>query len=305
MSAITLESLILGAMGSMTVEQLQSFIAAVENDTFFDAAEAMHISQSALSKQVQKLEKELNVQLLERSHRTTVPTAAGQLVFQHAKAIAKQHQTMLAQLEELRAEDRIKIGALPILSQYSLTEQLQAFIIRYPEIQIDIDEVEEDALVEGLEKGRYDFIIARESMVKTELVFTEIAKDELVVILPEEHILAKQEQIDIETLAEFPLFLMNPYTAVYHLCKVLFEENAVNPRIVRTGRVESILSAVSVQRSLSLLPYRSFQVFQHNGLTARPLKPIVELSVVLAGKRKRMSAAQQSFLAFWKGANRK
>lgn len=53
----------------MTFEQIDCFIAAVHADTFFDAAELLHTTQSTLSKQIQKLEKELNLQLFDRSRR--------------------------------------------------------------------------------------------------------------------------------------------------------------------------------------------------------------------------------------------
>ena len=61
----------------MTFEQLDYFIAAVQCDTFLDAAETLHISQSALSKQIMKLEKELDIQLWDRSRRSAVLTEAG------------------------------------------------------------------------------------------------------------------------------------------------------------------------------------------------------------------------------------
>ena len=53
----------------MTFEQLQYFISIVDHDTFFDAAEDLHISQSSLSKQIMRLERELGLKLFDRSRR--------------------------------------------------------------------------------------------------------------------------------------------------------------------------------------------------------------------------------------------
>ena len=61
----------------MTFEQLQYFISIVEHDTFFDAAEDLHISQSALSKQIMRLEKDLDLKLFDRSRRKACLTDAG------------------------------------------------------------------------------------------------------------------------------------------------------------------------------------------------------------------------------------
>lgn len=62
----------------MTLEQIDYFICAAQSRTFFDAAEAMHISQSSLSKQIMKLEKELELTLWDRSKRTAVLTPEGE-----------------------------------------------------------------------------------------------------------------------------------------------------------------------------------------------------------------------------------
>ena len=79
----------------MTFEQIDCFIAAVHADTFFDAAELLHTTQSTLSKQIQKLEKELNLQLFDRSRRNAVLTPAGELFYQEAQELSRQYHQML------------------------------------------------------------------------------------------------------------------------------------------------------------------------------------------------------------------
>lgn len=73
----------------MTFEQLEAFVAVTEYDTLFDAAEALHISQSALSKQIQKLEKELDLLLLDRTHRRACLTPAGEQFSREAKILLR------------------------------------------------------------------------------------------------------------------------------------------------------------------------------------------------------------------------
>lgn len=79
----------------MTFEQLEAFVAVTEYDTLFDAAEALHISQSALSKQIQKLEKELDLLLLDRTHRRACLTPAGEQFSREAKILLRQYQHMM------------------------------------------------------------------------------------------------------------------------------------------------------------------------------------------------------------------
>ena len=79
----------------MTLEQIDYFICTVQSRTFFDAAETMHISQSSLSKQIMKLEKELDLTLWDRSKRTAVLTPAGELFYKEPLKISRQyHRSM-------------------------------------------------------------------------------------------------------------------------------------------------------------------------------------------------------------------
>ena len=70
----------------MTFEQLECFIYAVQENTFFDAAEALHITQSSLSKQIKKMEQELGIQLFDRSKRSAVLTQAGEFFILRPKS---------------------------------------------------------------------------------------------------------------------------------------------------------------------------------------------------------------------------
>ena len=74
----------------MTFEQLQCFIASVEEKTFLDAAHSLYISQSSLSKQIMKLEQELGVMLWDRSRRKAGLTEAGNIFYQDALILLKQ-----------------------------------------------------------------------------------------------------------------------------------------------------------------------------------------------------------------------
>ena len=83
----------------MTFEQLNSFIHAVEANTFLDAAESLHLTQSALSKQIMKLEKELDLKLLDRSRRKASLTPAGEAFYKEALVLIRQYQRMLSQMD--------------------------------------------------------------------------------------------------------------------------------------------------------------------------------------------------------------
>ena len=142
----------------MTFEQLQCFIASVEEHTFLDAAESLHISQSSLSKQIMKLEQELEVELWDRKKRKAVLTKAGLLFYQDARILIKQYTDAKNKLNRYRSQAQytLSIGTLPILSQYQLTPVFTHFRETHPRLHLSLHEVEEEDLMEGFDRGAYD-----------------------------------------------------------------------------------------------------------------------------------------------------
>lgn len=274
----------------MTFEQLEAFIAAVEHDNFFEAAEALHTTQSTLSKQIIKLEKELDLQLFDRSKRRAAITPAGQYFYQDALMLTLQYRQVLANIRQYRASCRkeIHVGTLPILNHYQLTPLFHAFSQQHRDIHLIWEEVEEPALLRGLESGLYDAAVGRESMFSPEeYSIHTLTADKLVAVLPAGHPLAKKSSLTLTELAGERFLLMNRYTAVCQLCLRLFSDAGITPNLVRTARVESLLSAVTAGEGISLLPESNFQVFRSEGLVTLPLTPAVPLPVVIASRKEK------------------
>ena len=109
----------------MTLEQIDFFLMAVRCDTFLEAAENLHIAQSTLSKQIQKLETELNLPLFDRTRRQAVLTPAGELFLQEAAELSLQYHQMLQKMHPFQETTRqpLRVGSLPFLTQYHLTSR--------------------------------------------------------------------------------------------------------------------------------------------------------------------------------------
>ena len=278
----------------MTFDQIQYFIAIAECNTYFDAAEELNISQSALSKQIIKLEKELGVTLLDRSRRKASLTPAGETFYQDALAL-RQYEIMTGHMKKYKIpmgnKNELRIGTLPILTQYGLTAHFRQFTESHPDIHLILDEVEENDLKKGLLSSQYDLIICREQMIadQSDISSVYLADDELVTVLPVGHPL--DGPVSLSALADESFILMNRYTSVYQICQALFANVPVHPQILRTGRVESIISAVAIGEGVSLLPYSNFKLFHHEHVKTLPLTPPVKLPVVIAGTKKRINSS--------------
>ncbi|MCI7795092.1 MAG: LysR family transcriptional regulator [Lachnospiraceae bacterium] len=286
----------------MTFDQLDAFLAAVRSDTFFDAAESLHITQSALSKQILKLEKELDLYLFDRSGRSAVLTDAGRIFYEEAQGLSAQYHRALDRMQEFKTASRLslRLGTLPVLSQYHLTGMLKDFSSSHPEIRLSMDELEEEDLTYGLKQGRFDLIIIRDLFLdQSEFQFYPLSSDRLVAVFPSDHPLAEEKTVSIEDIAGEPFVLMHPYTAIYRLCLSLFQDAGIRPDIVRTARMESILSAVTLHEGISLFAEENFNLFRHDSLVSVPLEPSPVLKTGVAVRKTGFrSPAAAEFLRF-------
>lgn len=258
----------------MTMEQIDFFLMTVRCDTFLEAAENLHIAQSTLSKQIQKLESELNLTLFDRTRRQAVLTPAGELFCQEASELSRQYHQMLQKMRHFKESERqpLRVGSLPFLTQYHLTSRIRAFTHVHPKIELTLEECEETELMDGLQSGHFDLVIARNSMISLQKYhFEPITEDRLCVMLPIDHPLAEKPALTIADLAAEPLILMHPYTSIYQLCMQLFEKAGVKPQILRTARLESTISSVEIGEAFSLFAESNFELFRHPNVTAVPL----------------------------------
>lgn len=258
----------------MTMEQIDFFLMTVRCDTFLEAAENLHIAQSTLSKQIQKLESELNLTLFDRTRRQAVLTPAGELFCQEASELSRQYHQMLQKMRHFKESERqpLRVGSLPFLTQYHLTSRIRAFTHAHLEIELTLEECEETELMDGLQSGHFDLVIARDSMISLQKYhFEPITEDRLCVMLPIDHPLAEKPALTIADLAAEPLILMHPYTSIYQLCMQLFEKAGVKPQILRTARLESTISSVEIGEAFSLFAESNFELFRHPNVTAVPL----------------------------------
>ena len=113
--------------------------------------------------------------------------------------------------------------------------------------------------------------------------------------------LACRTSVSLTELKDEKFILMNPYTSVYQCCIREFKKAGVSAHVLRTGRVESIISSVSVYEGIGLLAKKNFEVFHHAAVAAVSLDPPVKLSVVMARKKSgRTSAGITALTAFFR-----
>jgi DNA-binding transcriptional LysR family regulator len=231
----------------MELRQLRYFITLAEELHFGRAAAREHIVQSALSQQLQRLERELGVRLLERSTHHVSLTAAGAAFLVEARQI-------IAQVDRAAAVARSAAGSSPSLrvgiidaSYDSMPQILNEVQARFPDLVIHQVEASVPEQYQQLLDGRLDVGIGRAALAPAGVASHLFRHDPLGVLVPDGHRFTALDGVPVATLAEEPLLLAEDAQApefnqfVVEMCR-----SAGFTPAVYQGSVESIRAAADL-----------------------------------------------------------
>ena len=198
----------------MNTVQLECFLAVAETLNFARAAERLHITQPAVTHQINSLESELDVKLFKRTTRTVEMTAAGWSFFNDAKTILNMTHLAKARLSNHAEEDirSIGIGCHSPMELSLLPEPLNAFLKKYPDIHPELKMVPFQALQNLLQEENIDVMIGfmDENAKKLPGIYVELAKAPLSCVMLPSHPLAGRDRIRPEDLKEGKLITCDP-----------------------------------------------------------------------------------------------
>jgi DNA-binding transcriptional LysR family regulator len=204
----------------MDLKVIRYFIEIVDHGGFAKAAEAIHLTQPALSKAINQLEEELDLVLLERGKRGSQlkPTASGEVVYRYGIQLLKVRQEMHRELEAQRSLNagELHLGLAPLGSAEIFAPVIARYRSLYPKIAMQL-----------FVRGGIEQTIAlkkREVELATGIIsFDEefegfcIRRNPMVVVVPKQHALANQPQLTLKQLEETPQILFDEEYALHEL----------------------------------------------------------------------------------------
>ncbi|MBT0567110.1 LysR family transcriptional regulator [Williamsia sp. CHRR-6] len=188
----------------MELRQLAYLVAVADELSFSRAAERNYISQSAISHQIARLERELGVTLLERSTRAVSVTAAGERLLPIARQMLDLRTRAFAAVAD--PGSRIRLAANMSFARRSLTA-VSAVRDDHPDVEIEFVIKNFDQRVEAVITGDVDIALIRGSVTDKRLRVHRLWVEELMVAMSDKHPLAGRTTVSLEELAEFPLIL--------------------------------------------------------------------------------------------------
>jgi LysR family hydrogen peroxide-inducible transcriptional activator len=186
----------------VNLRSLEYLVALADHGNFRLAAEACYVSQPTLSAQIQKLERELGVQLIERSSRGATVTAAGGPVVERARAVLREVEEMraVARLHHDPEAGQLRLGVFPTLGPYLLPHVLPAVRERFPRLQLLLVEEKSADLERHLRAGDLDVALLATGIDTSGLHEELLFDEDFVLATPAGHRLARPGQ-HVETLA--------------------------------------------------------------------------------------------------------
>lgn len=241
----------------MEIHQLRYLVAVAEEGSFSHAAEREHVSQPALSQQIQKLEAELEQQLFDRLPRAVVLTEAGRCLLGYARQILSgiaDARRCVAALEK-EVAGRLAVGAVPSIAVYVLPRLIRQFQQRYPKVTFEIFEDTTDKLAQRLEDGTLDLVLASSGEEPPTLERHSLGEEPLLLLVPEHHRLARKRAIKWTDLAEEKFLLLHPVHSLSVKVRQLLAENNLNPEVVLQGaQLVTIASMVAAGLGVTVIP---------------------------------------------------
>lgn len=284
----------------MNLQKLQVFLTLCETLNYTETAERLYISQGNVSKQIMALEKELGVQLFDRSRRHIRITKEGQVVGTYARRILDNYQQMTAELSQLQKdkEHKLLLHGIPSMPFYAIISEIAGFKKSHMNFEVSVEEEEADVLLDNLLKHKCDIIFARQFNAKLpkEVEMLTIDQDRWVVVLPSQHPLARKESINLKELEGEKFLQLSEKTQLLQPLLDLCHAYQFDPKITYKGnRINLIIDFIENDLGLSLMMEKMVRPFEGKQIIWRPLDIETESLMVLMKLKTNKSEAVQQF----------
>ena len=285
----------------MDIDYIHEFVVLAGTGNYMEAADRLFLTQSSLTRHIQKLEADLGVTLFDRTTRRIELNQYGRLFLPYAEQIALlQKDYTTAFCNELNRErGTIRIGAIPVMAQYQITDIHARFQQENRNYMLDIQEADSLQLIQMLREERIDFAVIRESDdASSSFRKIPITQDTLAALMPKNHPLAGSEHIELKQLYRDSFLLLGRDTFMYSLCVRECRTAGFEPHIAFTSnRVDNIIGLVSKGMGVGLLTKRPVMSANHSDIAVVDVLPAITTTISLAYlPDKKLTAPQQQLV---------
>ncbi|MBH5333739.1 LysR family transcriptional regulator [Streptomyces pactum] len=225
----------------LNLDRLRTLHAVARHGSVSGAADGLHVTTSAVSQQLSKLERETGQQLLAKNGRGVRLTDAGRLLADHAARILSQVELAQSDLEAQRGQavGELLLGAFPTAARGLLPQALTTLRAEHPQLRTRLLEMEPDASVPSVVRGDIDLAVVLDWYNKPlpmpgGLVKAALMDDPADVAIPADHPLADRDEVDLEDFAADE-WISWPNGFCYDWLMFTLRGKGIEPRISHTA----------------------------------------------------------------------
>ncbi|GGY42481.1 transcriptional regulator [Bacterioplanes sanyensis] len=289
----------------MDTQALRAFVAVAEQHSFSLAAEALHLTQSAVSKRVQQLEQQLDCTLFDRHNRTISLTESGHTLLPKA-------QNILALMEDTRiavanlstgVSGRLALATSHHIGLHRLPPFLRELSHQYPQVDTQLAFMGSEHAYQAVQQRQVELALTTLAQTPpTGISQQPIWQDPLLCVCSPQHPLAKQSITGLKQLSQHPAILPEPNTTTFELVAQVFRQQGLTVQApMPTNYLETIKMMVSVGLGWSLLP--ATMVDEQLHVLPWPAQPLERQLGLVYLQQRTLSNAARAFVTLLTNAN--
>lgn len=273
----------------MDIRALRYFVEVVQLNGFSRAADALFITQPAISRSIKKLEDELGVILLVREVDGVRLTDDGAILFEHAKQILSQFNSMNKALQDKSGSltGTLNVGLPPVIASTYFADIIMAFSSRYPQVELKIFELGTKQMADAMREGQVETAAVVLPFNEDIFELTPFSNDHLILLMPPSHPLAIRKEVHFQELITEPLIFFSENFRINDLVYSACGIHNTEPIIAgRSNHLDLIIAMVKAGVGMTLLPNSMFNKNPIDDLVVIPVvEPTLSYQLALASTR--------------------
>lgn len=263
----------------MINDPIKTFVTIVELKNSSSAGEELYLSHPTVSLQIQALEEELGTKLINSSSNYRELTQSGEIYYKYAKQILSLQDKAKQEIKHLTnaVTGTLKVGGSYTIGEYILPFAVAEFAIQYPRVEIETSIANTQEIIQAVRANRLDLALVEGEVNHSDIQIHSIMEDELILVVPNQHPLAKLPIVTSEHLQNQVWILRENGSGTRAFSDKLIKEWGINVRKTYIfGSGQAVKQAVSAGLGIALVS----RWIVRKELNAKELK-----SIRIKGKR--------------------
>ncbi|UHA74046.1 selenium metabolism-associated LysR family transcriptional regulator [Paenibacillus sp. 481] len=244
---------------ALNIHQLHIFYAVAMKGSFSAAAQALHMTQPAVTMQIQSLEEYFGTKLLHRSTKKLQLSEAGQMLIPYAERclalIRETEQAMSNYAVDLRG--KLQLAASLTIGEYVLPQLLGSFGTQFPDLTLSLKVMNTSQIVEGIRANQLHLGLVEAPITDPDMVIEPVMEDELLVVVPSHHPLADREEVDLHEVLMYRFVLREQGSGTRQVMEEALSKKGVPSSslqvVMELGSTGAVKSAVEAGIGITML----------------------------------------------------